>query len=66
MTKLSVRRPISVESSKLERKLAAILAADVAGYTRLMDSDEEGNDVWDLRVALESASRLASSTRPGW
>jgi adenylate cyclase len=26
----------------LERKLAAILAADVAGYTRLMDADEEG------------------------
>jgi class 3 adenylate cyclase/TolB-like protein/tetratricopeptide (TPR) repeat protein len=28
--------------SQLERKLAAILAADVAGYTRLMGVDEEG------------------------
>ena len=26
------------------RRLAAILAADVAGYTRLMGSDEEGTD----------------------
>jgi len=26
----------------VERKLAAILAADVAGYSRLMGSDEEG------------------------
>ena len=26
----------------VERRLAAILAADVAGYTRLMGADEEG------------------------
>ena len=26
----------------VERRLAAILAADVAGYSRLMGSDEEG------------------------
>ena len=26
----------------MERKLAAILAADVAGYSRLMGADEEG------------------------
>src|SRR3984893_19357129 len=26
----------------VERKLAAILAADVAGYSRLMEADEEG------------------------
>ena len=26
----------------VERKLAAILAADVAGYSRLMGADEEG------------------------
>jgi class 3 adenylate cyclase len=25
-----------------ERKLAAILAADIAGYSRLMGADEEG------------------------
>src|SRR4249919_4398207 len=27
---------------RIERKLAAILAADVVGYSRLMGSDEEG------------------------
>ena len=32
-----------MEAPPLERKLVAILAADVAGYSRLMESDEEGN-----------------------
>ena len=27
---------------RIERRLAAILAADVAGYSRLMGEDEEG------------------------
>jgi adenylate cyclase len=27
---------------RVERRLAAILAADVAGYSRLMGEDEEG------------------------
>lgn len=31
-----------MDSGRIERKLAAILAADVAGYSRLMGSDEEG------------------------
>ncbi len=29
-------------SERVERKLAAILAADVVGYSRLMGADEEG------------------------
>jgi adenylate cyclase len=29
-------------TGRVERKLAAILAADVAGYSRLMGADEEG------------------------
>src|SRR5712691_5872060 len=29
-------------AERVERKLAAILAADVAGYSRLMGADEEG------------------------
>src|SRR5579864_4233952 len=33
---------LAVPSERVERKLAAILAADVAGYSRLMGSDEEG------------------------
>ena len=28
--------------ARVERRLAAILAADVAGYSRLMEADEEG------------------------
>jgi adenylate cyclase len=31
-----------VASERVERRLAAILAADVAGYSRLMGTDEEG------------------------
>jgi hypothetical protein len=31
-----------LSSEHLERRLAAILAADVAGYSRLMGADEEG------------------------
>src|SRR5690242_17124059 len=34
------RKP--VEREQLNRKMAAILAADVAGYSRLMGADEEG------------------------
>jgi adenylate cyclase len=29
-------------AERVERRLAAILAADVAGYSRLMGQDEEG------------------------
>ena len=31
-----------MSEQRVERKLAAILAADVVGYSRLMGSDEEG------------------------
>ena len=29
-------------TERVERRLAAILAADIAGYSRLMEADEEG------------------------
>src|SRR5262245_2840948 len=32
----------SMAGERVERRLAAVLAADVAGYSRLMGSDEEG------------------------
>ena len=46
-----------MDSPRLERKLAAILAADVAGYTRLMDSDEEATMAswWSHREELIDA-----------
>jgi adenylate cyclase len=31
-----------VTAERMDRRLAAVLAADVAGYSRLMGSDEEG------------------------
>ena len=34
--------PCGVEGFPVERKLAAILAADVVGYSALMERDEEG------------------------
>src|SRR5712664_2331754 len=34
----------ALATGRVERKMAAILAADVAGYSRLMGADEEGTD----------------------
>jgi class 3 adenylate cyclase len=45
---------IQMEAPPLERKLVAILAADVAGYSRLMGIDEEGT------LATLSAFRLVT------
>jgi len=41
-------------TERVERRLAAILSADVAGYTRLMHADEEGtlNRLLELRTDL--------------
>jgi adenylate cyclase len=38
----SALREITVEGERVQRRLAAILAADVAGYSRLTGADEEG------------------------
>jgi adenylate cyclase len=32
----------TMAEARVQRRLAAILAADVAGYSRLMGADEEG------------------------
>src|SRR5215469_2182977 len=37
-----LRRLRAADHLRLERRLAAILAADVVGYSRLMSADEEG------------------------
>src|SRR5215831_9551416 len=58
---------------RLERRLAAIIAADVAGYSRLMGSDEEGTlaalkaiqrDVIDPKIA-EHRGRIVKTTGDG-
>ncbi len=57
----------------VERRLAAILAADVAGYSRLMGADEEGTlaslrahrrDFFDLKIA-EHRGRIVKSAGDG-
>ena len=39
---LILRCPLILTVERVERRLAAVLAADVAGYSRLMGADEEG------------------------
>jgi TolB-like protein/class 3 adenylate cyclase len=61
------------EPERVERRLAAILAADVAGYSRLMGEDEEGThaalmvlrrEAIDSKVA-EHRGRIVKSTGDG-
>ena len=40
--------------ARVERRLAAILAADVAGYSRLMGADEEGTHARSKRIDAKS------------
>ena len=49
----------------VERKLAAILAADVAGYSRLMGADEEGTHE-RLRAHLRGVEHWAHVRRDGF
>ena len=60
-------------SGWVERKLAAILAADVAGYSRLMGEDEEGTlarlkahrkELIDPKIA-EHRGRVVKTTGDG-
>src|SRR5215472_125590 len=59
--------------ARVERRLAAILAADVAGYSRLIEADEEGTlgRLKALRVALldpkiaEHRGRIVKTTGDG-
>jgi adenylate cyclase len=62
-----------VASERVERKLAAILAADVAGYSRLMGADEEGTlarlkahrkELIDPKIA-EYRGRIVKTTGDG-
>ena len=58
---------------RAERRLAAILAADVAGYSRLIGADEEGtlerlkairSELIDLKIAVDYG-RLVKTTGDG-
>src|SRR6266566_4275642 len=59
--------------ARVERRLAAILAADVAGYSRLIETDEEGTlgrlkalraELRDPKIA-EHRGRIVKSTGDG-
>jgi adenylate cyclase len=61
------------ETPRAERRLAAILAADVAGYSRLMGADEKGTlerlqalrrELFDPQVA-EYHGRIVKTTGDG-
>ena len=62
-----------MSGGRVERRLAAILAADVAGYSRLMEADEEGTlaalravrrEVSDRKIA-EHRGRIVKTTGDG-
>ena len=62
-----------MRAERVERRLAAILAADVAGYSRLMGEDEEGtlarlkahrNELIDPGIA-EHHGRIVKTTGDG-
>src|ERR1700681_431490 len=66
-----VRQPMS--EGRVERRLAAIMAADVAGWSRLMGSDEEGTlaalrairrELGDPKIA-EHRGRIVKTTGDG-
>jgi adenylate cyclase len=64
---------LALSSERVERRLTAILAADVAGYSRLMGADEEGTlaQLKDHRRALvdpqitEHRGRIVKTTGDG-
>ena len=60
-------------AERVERRLAAVLAADVAGYSRLMGADEEGTlaalrahrrELFDPKIA-EYRGRIVKTTGDG-
>src|SRR5580698_6992260 len=59
-----ISKPGSVVSERVERRLAAILAADVAGYSRLMGVDEEGT-LSHLKALRETVVDPAIATHRG-
>src|SRR5262244_4037827 len=63
----------ALATERVERRLAAILAADVAGYSRLMGADEEGTherlkahfrELVDPRIT-EHRGRIVKNTGDG-
>src|SRR6185312_2312471 len=71
--RFAVGRAREMSEARVERRLAAILAVDVAGYSRLMGEDEEGTlaalravrrEVGDPKIA-EHRGRIVKTTGDG-
>ena len=64
---LSEPLPLPVPQREIERKLVAILSADVQGYSRLMSEDELATirTLTAYREAMSCAHRAASGPRGG-
>jgi adenylate cyclase len=63
-----VAKPAGIVSAHVERRLAAILIADIAGYSRLVGADEHGTLVqwhahWDELIAPTIASHSGRVVR---
>src|SRR6266851_3480055 len=57
-----IDRPGGAMKQPVERRLAAILAADVAGYSRLMGADEAGT----AQALRDQSRRRRSARRRPW
>jgi hypothetical protein len=55
-----------MSEKRVERRLAAVLAADVAGYSRLMGEDEEGTLAALKAIRLPSNHRSHCRTNRRW
>src|SRR6516165_8432891 len=53
-TRVGLRAMVQERPVRVERRLAAILAADVAGYSRLMHSDEEATHAKLTALLMEA------------
>jgi len=51
-------------AERVERRLAAILAADIAGYSRLMERDEAGTLARLMTLTRKLRSTRGASSRP--
>jgi hypothetical protein len=51
-----------MSDERVERKLAAILAADVAGYSRLMGADEAGRGLAAVPLRLSRTKGITALT----
>jgi adenylate cyclase len=54
-----------MDQSAVERRLAAILAADMVGYSRLMEADEAGTLARLKTHRLELIDRRSPRTKAG-